>query len=87
MQRRTGCPEQLATVEEVQPVVGVPTVGRASAGGNEAGVAQLSQVVGDEVLGLSEQLRQLTYPPIAAGQLRKQLPALAISDELEEFLG
>ena len=84
MQRAAGFAEQVAAAEEVGAVVDVASVGRASAGGDEPGVAELGEVVRDEVLRLADELGELTDAPIAAAELGDQLPAVRIGDQGED---
>ena len=66
VQRRAGTREQLATAHQIQYVVGVATVGQTATRRNQPAAAQLTQVIGDQALGLARQLAQLADPPIAA---------------------
>src|SRR4051812_24482171 len=50
MQRDSRAREQLAATREIEHVVGVTSVRRAASRRDQATVAQLAQVVGDEVL-------------------------------------
>src|SRR4051794_1691694 len=59
MQRDSHAREQLAATREVEHVVGVAAVRCAASRRDQATVAQLAQVVGDEVLALARQLAQL----------------------------
>ena len=53
MEREPGFAEQVPAAEQVGPVVDVATVGRASAGADDAGLPELRQVVRDQVLRLA----------------------------------
>jgi hypothetical protein len=84
VQRGAGADEQLTAARQLEQVVGVAAVGEAAARRDHAAVAQLTQVVGDQVLALPGQLGQLTDAPIAARQLAQQPPAQRVARELQE---
>src|SRR6059058_1925100 len=84
MERTSGVREQLAASKEVRSVVDVSAVGGASPGGDDAGVAQLGEVVRNEALRLAKQLRELTDASVAPGQLGEQLPSMGVSDQRED---
>ena len=85
MEREPGFAEQVAAAEQIGPVVDVAAVGRASAGADDAGVPELRQVVGDEVLRLPDELHELADPAIAAPELDDQLPAQRIAEQPEDL--
>jgi hypothetical protein len=74
VQRRARAREQLAAARQVERVVGVAAVGQAAPRGDQSTVAQLTQVVGDEVLRLRDELAELADAPVAARQLAEQPP-------------
>ena len=74
MEREPGSAEQVATAEQIDPVVDVAAVGRASACVDDADPSEFAQVVGDEVLGLFDELHELSDPTVAATELTHQLP-------------
>ena len=84
MDRSTDGAHQLRTSIEVGPVVDVASVERAATRRHQARVAQLAQVVRDEVLRLTDQLGQLAHAAIAAGQLRHDPPTQRIAEEPED---
>ena len=81
---RAGAGQQLAAAREVERVVGVAAVGRAAARRHEAAVAELAQVVRDQVLRLADQRASARHPAVAAGQLAQQPPAQRVSGQLQE---
>ena len=85
MERAPGFAEQVPAAEQVGPVVDVATVGRASAGADDAGVPELRQVVRDQVLRLPDQLHELADPAIAATELADQLPSQRIAEQREDL--
>ena len=84
MQRGAGPGEQLAAARQIEHVVGVAAVGEAAARGHQPAVAQLAQVIGDEVLSLGRQRTQLRDAPVAAGQLAQQPPAQRMARQLQK---
>ena len=85
MERETGFAEKVPAAQEVGPVVDVAAVGRASAGADDAGVPELRQVVGDQVLRLPHQLHELTDTAITATELSDQLPSQRIAEQTEDL--
>src|SRR3954468_7506673 len=69
VQRNTGARQQLAAPGEIQDVVRVAAVRGAATHRNEATVAELAQVVGNQALLLADQLAELAYTAIAVGEL------------------
>ena len=84
MQRRAGARQQLAAARQIEHVVGVAAVGGAAARRDQAAVAQLAQVVGDQALAPARQLAQLAHAPIAARQLAQQPPAQRVPRQPQE---
>jgi hypothetical protein len=74
MQRGAGARQQLSAARQIEDVVAVAAVGGAATHRNQATVAQLAQVVGDQALAPARQLAQLAHAPIAARQLAQQPP-------------
>ena len=85
MEREPGFAEKVPAAEQIGPVVDVAPVGRASAGADDAGVPELRQVVGDEVLRLPDQLHELADTTIAATELADQLPSQRIAEQPEDL--
>ena len=85
MEREPGFAEQVPAAEQVGAVVDVATVGRASAGADDAGLPEFRQVVGHHVLGLAEQLHELTDTAIAATEFADELPAERIAEQSEDL--
>ena len=85
MEREPGLAEQVPAAEQIGPVVDVATVGRTSAGADDAGMPQLRQVVGDQVLRLPDELHELADPAIAATELADQLPTQRIARAAEDL--
>jgi hypothetical protein len=79
MQRRPGARKQLAATRELEDVVAVAAVGGAAPHRDEAAVAQLTQVIGDQALVPARQLTELAHAPIAAGQLAQEPPPQRVS--------
>ena len=65
VQRDAGVREHLSAARQVEDVVSVAAVGRATPQRDEATVAQLAQVVGDQALAPASQLAKLAYAAIA----------------------
>ena len=86
VQRRAGGGEEVAEAGEVSRVVRVSTVGGAASSGDEPGVAELAQVVGDEVLVLAREVGQLVHGAVAAGEVAQQLPPQPMPRELKELV-
>ena len=84
MQRRAARGQQLAAARELERVVGVAPVGGATAPRNHTLGSQLSEVVGDQALGLFDQVAQLANAAIAARELDQQLPAERIRRQREK---
>ena len=85
MEREPGFAEEVPAAEQVGPVVDVATVGRASAGADDAGAPELRQVVGDQVLRLPDELHELADTAIAATELADQLPSQRIAEQPEDL--
>ena len=85
MERGPGFAEKVPAAEQIGPVVDVATVSRASAGADDAGMAELSQVVGDQVLRLPDELHELADTAIAATELADQLPSQRIAEQPEDL--
>ena len=85
MEREAGVAEEVAATEEIGAVVDVAAIGRASARADDAGVPELRQVVGDDVLRLPDELYQLADPTIAATELADQLPAEWFAEQSEDL--
>ena len=85
MEREPGFAEKVPAAEQVGPVVDVAAVSRASAGADDAGVSELRQVVGDQVLRLPDQLHELADTAIAATELADQLPSQRIAEQPEDL--
>jgi hypothetical protein len=81
VQRGAGADEQLTAARQLEDVVGVAAVGEAATGRDQSAVAQLAQVVGDEVLSLIGELAQLADPPVAARQLAQQPPTQRVASQ------
>jgi hypothetical protein len=84
VQRVPGVAEEVAAAQQIGAVVDVAAVGRAAARGDDAGLAELLQVVGDQVLRLADELDELADAPIAAPELVDQLPAQRIAEQPED---
>jgi hypothetical protein len=84
VQRSARAREQLAAALEVERRSSVAAVGQAAPRGDQAAVAQLAQVVGDEALRLRDQRAQLAHAPVAARQLAQQPPAQRLAGEPQE---
>ena len=69
---------------EIDRVVAVAPVGRASARRHESSVAEQAQVVRHQVLGLVEQDRQLLDGPVALHQLSHQAPPQRMRGQPQE---
>ena len=87
MERSAGRRQQLPAASEVDAVVGVAPVGRASPHRHQLACPQAGEVVRDEALRLAERLRELADLPVAAGEFAEQLPAQRVSSELQEARG
>ena len=87
MQRVGDRRQEVPAADQVDAVVGVAAVGGAASSGDQPCLAQLGQVVRDEVLGSADQLGELAHPPVAASQLGEDLPPVPVGDELEELGG
>ena len=69
---------------EIDAVVAVPTIGRATTSGHQLAGSQLTQVVRHQALRLVEQLHQLPDRTIAVHQLPQQPPPNRVRDKLQE---
>ena len=85
MERAPGFAEEVPAAKQIGRVVDVATVGRASAGADDAGVSELRQVVGDQVLRLPDELHELADTAIAAAELDDQLPSQRIAEQPEDL--
>ena len=81
MQRGPGADEQRTAARQLEDVVRVAAVGDAATGRDQAAVAQLAQVVGDEALALIGERAQLADPPVAARQLAQQPPTQRVAGQ------
>jgi hypothetical protein len=84
MERETGVAKKIPAAEQIGPVVHVATVRRASAGADDAGVPELREVVGDQVLRLPGELHELADAAIATTELDDQLPSQRIAEQPED---
>src|SRR5205085_2642179 len=84
-EREAGVAEEDTATEEIGAVVDVATVGGASPRAHDPGVAELRQVVGDQVLRLPYELHELAHAPIAAPELADQLPLQWIAEHPEDL--
>ena len=64
---------------------GVNLSERAAAGRHQSGVAQLAQVVRDEVLRRTDELRELADAPVTLRQVGQQRPAVPVAEDLQEL--
>jgi len=85
MQQAPGFAEEVAAAEQIGPVVDVATVSGASAGADDAGVSELRQVVGDQVLRLPDELHELANSAVAATELDDELPSQRIAEQPEDL--
>ena len=85
MQRARGVGQQVADPFEIDEVIGVAAVGGAAARRDQAGPAQQAEVVGNQVLRVTEERGQLVHLPVAAGQLAQQLPAQWMRGKTQEL--
>src|SRR5439155_22724068 len=70
---------------QIDPVVRIPSVGRASASRHEPCLAQLAEVIRNEVLRFAGELCELADPTVAERQLTEQPPAKWVGYQLEEL--
>jgi len=80
MQRRADGGQELPAAGQVQVVVAVPGVGRTASRVDQAGLTQLAQVIGDQVLRLTEQGGQLVHGEVAVRQFADQPPPHGMPD-------
>ena len=85
MERHTRCAKEIPAAEQISAVVDVTAVGRASAAADDAGVPQPGQVVGNQVLRLSEKLHEFADAAIAASELAHQTPSQRIAEQSEDL--
>ena len=69
--------EQLTAAHQIDPVVHVTSVSRAPPGGHDPPLAQLAQVIRDQVLGFAEQRDQLADPPSLRPNARRSAATAA----------
>jgi hypothetical protein len=84
VQRHAGAHQQLAAAGEIQYVVRVTAVGGAATHRDQATVAQLAQVIGDQALAPVRQVAQLADAPVAARQLAQQPPPQRVPRQPQE---
>jgi hypothetical protein len=84
MQRATCRLELVSAAREVDRVVRVASVGRAPTRRDEPTVAELAQVVRDEILRLVDEFRELSDRPVAVDERPQEAPSDGMSDQLEE---
>src|SRR5439155_23413983 len=84
MQRGTRRGQQITETGDVDGVVGVAAIGRAAPSGDEVGIAQLREMVRDQVRGLTHQARQLMHHQITPGERAEQPPAQRMPRKLQE---
>lgn len=85
LQAATGRAEHLAATPQIDPVVRIPAVGRASASRHQPCLAKLAEVIRNEVLRFAEELCELADPTVAERQLTEQPPAKWVGYQLEEL--
>ena len=79
MERDSRLAEEITAAQQICPVVHVPTVGRAPPSDDDARLAELRQVVRDQVLRFARDLDELTDTTIAPSELTDQMPAQRIA--------
>jgi len=84
MQSSAGGVEFTLAGGEIDGVVRVAPVRRATAREHESSVAKLAEVIGDETLGLIDELGQFRHGPVAADQLAQQSPANVVRSQPHE---
>jgi hypothetical protein len=85
MEEEPGSCDQVPATGQLGPVVDVPTVRRATAGTDDAGLPELGEVVRDHVLRLPDELHELADTAIAATELADQLPPKRIAEQPEDL--
>jgi hypothetical protein len=84
MQVSASSGQQVSTQGQVDAVVDVPPVSGAASRCHDTGVAQLGQVVRDEVLRLPHQFGQLPDATVATRKFGEQTPPVRVSDERQD---
>jgi hypothetical protein len=84
MECEAGTAEQVATEDQIGAVVDVSTIGRAAPSVDEPRVAQLAEVVGDQVLRLADPLHEFADAPVATAELGQQLPSQRLADQSQD---
>jgi hypothetical protein len=84
LERGAEIAQEFGATLQVRAVVGVAPVGGTAPGGDESGIAEGGEMVGDEILGAVEEFRQLADLAVAATQLVEEAPALLVGEELDE---
>jgi hypothetical protein len=78
-------PQLPLTGGQVDRVVGVAPIRCAAAGSHESTVAQLAQVIGDEILRLVQAFGELPDRSIALDQFSKQAPSQGVRNQPGEL--
>jgi hypothetical protein len=84
MERSPGRLQLLLAAEEIDRVVAVATVRRASTRRHEPSVAESPEVVRDQALRFADQLRQFPHGPVALDQLLQEPPPNPMADQSDE---
>jgi hypothetical protein len=79
--------ESFSTAREVDAVVGIAAVGGAFSHGDEVRRAEAGEVVGDEALGLADDIGELADVAVTPGELREQAPTEGVASKLEKGRG
>ena len=87
MQGGAGMGQRVCAALEVQVVVAVAAVEAAATGGDQPTVTQQPQVVGDQVLRLTDPRHQFTDPVVAVGELGQQPPPQRVGGQAQERRG
>jgi hypothetical protein len=84
MQRTTGSSELVLASSEIDRVVRVAPISRAATSEDESTVSELTQVVGDQVLWLVDELSQFPHRTITTNQFLQQSPPQRMGDQPHE---
>src|SRR6185312_11537170 len=76
--------QEAADTRQIDPVVGVAAIGGAAPRRYQRAIAQLAQMVRDQVLRLADERRQLADDAVAAGELAQQAPTHGMPGQLQK---
>ena len=85
MQRTRCFAEEISASQQIGPVVNVASIRRTATGNDDAGAPKFTQMVRNQVLGLPDELDELSDAAIATAQFDDQLPPQRVAEQSEDL--